>query len=313
MNKIKEAVHIINWNSGDSIADFNSRKRVIPVLRFTVEMRNNIFCPVCRGRLKRTPLKGDTSGRGYAAYYAHVGQKNYIDCPLHTKTVNTGEYKKKQRQKNRLRSEVVTIDAFRQSKPVTEPNLITTKYQKTETNEQDIDSSEHMLNAQAISSSDISSISSIESICKDFDKNLEQLYLLPNKFEPEILRDMLLDIREVKNVDNTPRLYFGIIEKTDFWISKKVRFLKLEYPHNSRTTMQNEPHRSDFPDMALLGHITADNPDRFTDPEVEGRIVIVYGKITTGDGLGVGLGIPELKWGEWSLLPKKYEYLLDAQ
>ena len=40
----------------------------------------------------------------------------------------------------------------------------------------------------------------------------------------------------------------------------------------------------------------------------EGRIVIVYGKVTES---GIGLCISNLGWGEFPVLPSKYEVLLE--
>ena len=50
------------------------------------------------------------------------------------------------------------------------------------------------------------------------------------------------------------------------------------------------------------------NKEHGIGPDSIGRIVIAYGKITEN---GAGLCLEKLGWGEFALLPSKYEHLID--
>jgi len=41
--------------------------------------------------------------------------------------------------------------------------------------------------------------------------------------------------------------------------------------------------------------------------DAKGRVLVVYGKVTEN---GIGLCIEDTSWGQFALLPRKYEYLL---
>ena len=121
---------------------------------------------------------------------------------------------------------------------------------------------------------------------------------MPNGRYAVQLQDLLVDIKSVRDTVDTPRLYFGKIKRS-YNAGKK--------PSNIRMTMLDyDSSKSEFTDFCFKPS-DLEQKEKGIDDDAEGRFLIVYGKVTES---GTGLCIKGAKWGEFALLPRKYEYLL---
>ncbi|WP_317201054.1 hypothetical protein [Janthinobacterium sp.] len=108
------------------------------------------------------------------------------------------------------------------------------------------------------------------------------------------LDGLLYDIRDVTGEDDMPKLYYGTIRSSSFAMGQKR-------DHNMRMTrLRCNAAVQDF----TLKTTEGISRDRGLTDDFSGRIVLVFGKVTVS---GMGLSIQNIGWGEFDLLPVKYE------
>ncbi len=140
-------------------------------------------------------------------------------------------------------------------------------------------------------------ITSVESLCRLFDINLYRYFVFPNNNSANRLVDILIDIRKVKDIDPVPRLYFGKIIKS---------FNAGNNPKPTNIRMTKLECHPDVVDFYIKVVDSMQSEKGITDHSI-GRFVIFWAEIRKS---GSGLAAARLKWGEFALLPKKYEELL---
>ena len=140
-----------------------------------------------------------------------------------------------------------------------------------------------------------STITTVASLCRRFDKKLHRLYLFPGRTNVVLLASELVDVTTVTEVNENPRLYFGKILSS---------FNAGKTPQNLRMTSL-ECHRGikDF----YLKAVDASQQARGIHDNTRGRYVIFWGTIEEN---GIGLCVNRPTWGEFALLPQQYERLL---
>jgi len=140
-------------------------------------------------------------------------------------------------------------------------------------------------------------VSTIASLCRRFDENLYRYYVLPGSSEAVRLVDALTNVADVTEPTSAPSLYFGEIVAT-FNAGKSPK------PTNIRMTqLRCNAGIADFY-LKVKDQLQAEKG--ITDQAV-GRYVLFWGKISVS---GIGLSADHLGWGEFSLLPQKYEAYL---
>lgn len=140
-------------------------------------------------------------------------------------------------------------------------------------------------------------ITSVMGVCRKFDEHLLKYYQLPGRQYPMRLSDLLVDIRGVSGVDDVPKLYYGIIRS-----SQNMG----KTPNNVRMTwLECGKGVKDFCIKTIDRVATRKGVSQGTGSQ--GRIIILYGKVV---GSGIGLAIDQPAWGEYALLPAKYNALL---
>ena len=134
-------------------------------------------------------------------------------------------------------------------------------------------------------------------MCRSFDANLYKYYVFPKSNVAMRLIDALIDVESVEKVDETPRLYFGRVSSTkNAGINPKPTNLRL-------TWFKHHPQVKDL----CLKDVDATQLSKGINDESRGRVVVFWGQITES---GIGLCINRPSWGEYALLPSKYNQLL---
>ena len=142
-----------------------------------------------------------------------------------------------------------------------------------------------------------SKITTIGGLCRRFDANLYKYFVLPNTDVARKLSDVLIDIATVTDECDVPRLYYGIILR-----SRNAG----QNPKPSNIRMTRLRAHPNVPDFTIKVQ-ASDQEEKGINDESAGRIVLFWGEITAS---GIGLAVSRLAWGEFALLPEKYQKLL---
>lgn len=140
-----------------------------------------------------------------------------------------------------------------------------------------------------------SRITTIRGLCRNFDENLYKYYYMPGQQHAVRLLDLLHDVRQVKEEDDTPKLYYGII-KSSSNAGPTPRDIRM-------TGLTCNPVIKDF----YFKAVDQEAKIKGIHDNTKNRMLIMYGTVTVS---GIGLSIENLGWGEYSLLPDKYYALL---
>jgi hypothetical protein len=142
-----------------------------------------------------------------------------------------------------------------------------------------------------------SKISAVAGLCRNFDRNLYNYYVLPGQSIAKALVELLVNVADVVEPDDVPRLYFGeIVRSRNAGITPKPTNLRM-------TALRCHANVQDF----YIKAIDADQTRKAITDDSQGRYVLFWGKVTVN---GIGLCVARPKWGEYALLPKQYDHLL---
>lgn len=296
-NRIKFALHLNGWSfqDGDK-SQLKKKSEKVLVAEYTHPMKGFIFCPECSANLFRSPEDKDYSANGRAAYFAHSrGIKT--DCGLRTKRPEGKKYLTEEEARRAIQNEeLVIVEGFIKNKPLP-PDKAPAEYDASQVEEIDgpvanVPISRHRGGEFQLPSK----FKTIRGICSKFDENINRYFFMPNGQHAIQLQDLLRDIEKVTGEDETPRIYYGRIISS---------FNAGKTPQNIRMT-KLKFNNADFADFYLKLSDEKQQEKGISDNSA-GRIVLMYSKVTTN---GVGLCIENLGWGEFALLPEKYEQLL---
>lgn len=298
-NRIKFAYHLQGWKFDPSKKQQlqEQAQKILPE-EYQPEMEGAIFCPECCSLLYRSPKTKAQSESGRKAFFAH-NKSNNIDCGLRTNQAEGKRYlSEEQAQKAIQNEELVVVAGFLNKQPVL-PNITAKDYDQSKV--EDLNGpivetpiARHKGESFALPSK----FKTIRSITRNFDENIYRYFFMPRGSYAVQLQDLLVNIENVKSTDDTPRLYYGKIIRS-FNAGKK--------PSNIRMTMLKfDSSNTDYQDFCFKLSDSEQREKGIDDDSLE-RILIVYGKVTES---GTGLCITRVKWGEFALLPRKYEYLL---
>jgi hypothetical protein len=299
-NKIKFARYLNGWSyEGGKKSELRDKAQKIHPLEFALEMKGNIFCPECCAPLFRSPEGRDYASNGRRAFYAH-GRGIQTDCSLRVKQAEGKRYVNEEEARQAVEDgELVVVQSFMKEQP--EPPIVDGPllYDKEPNEDNDgpvtaVPIGRH--NGEEFKLA--SKVTTIRGLCRSFDDNLNKYFLLPGQRAASTLRNQLISIAEVKATCDASRLYFGHITHS----ANMGRTSQ-----NIRQTFLRFPAGNGFKDFCLKATDAACR-EHGIDDESKGRIAIFYGKVTES---GIGLCISNLGWGEFALLPSKYEHLLD--
>ncbi|MGI2094228.1 hypothetical protein ACRN96_16765 [Shewanella oncorhynchi] len=297
-NRIKFALFLKGWLfDGGNKAYLKAYAEKALITEFEEEMHDNIYCPECCAPLFRSPKDKDYSDNGRAAYFAHKrGIKT--DCGLRTKKGEGKKYLNEEEAKKAIQDEeLVIVEGFIKDKPMV-PDKKEKVYDQTEIEELDgpitlVPIGRHKGETFKLPSK----FKTVKGIVTKFDENLHRYFFLPNNKHAIQLQDYIRSIKTITGPDNKPKLYYGKIVKSfnAGKTPKNIRMTKLSYNtkefNDFYFKLQDEQQR-----------------EKGIDDNSKDRIVLMYGKVTVN---GSGLCIEHVGWGEFAILPKKYEHLLD--
>jgi hypothetical protein len=293
--KIKHALHLSEWSyeRGDKTVLRASGKPVIPT-EYDVSMKDEIFCPACCTTLQRVPHEKEVFSNGRVAYFGHMGKYDHVPCVLRSKKPEGKQYSSYEEARKAVEAEeLVIVDRFLSEKPEA-PKDPTGDYHETAVEDAhgplvDVPISRHKGETFPLPSK----VKTVRGICRNFDVNLKKYYYFDGMKYAVRLDALLHDIEDITSEDDVPKLYYGTISRSF------VGGQKLD--HNVRMTrIRCNPTVQDF----TLKTSEGISRERGLTDSTSGKIVLVFGRVTVS---GVGLAIENVGWGEFDLLPQKYE------
>lgn len=299
-NKIKFALYLKNWNFDDGDKNFlRKTAEKIPVMDFVLEMKGHIFCPECTAPLFRSPEDKNYASDGRKAFYAHSRSVKTV-CSLRVKQGEGKRYENEEEAKKAIEDgELVIVQAFMRDKPVPPEIDEPLVFDREPNEDQDGELTPIAIGRHNGDEFKLpSKVTTIRGLCRAFDENLNKYFMFPGQKAATTLQDLLIHVGDVKEICDVPRLYFGRI-------THSANMGKT--PKNIRQTFLHYPSGNSFKDFCLKATDESSREHGIGDESI-GRIAIAYGRVTVS---GIGLCISNLGWGEFALLPRKYEYLLD--
>jgi len=297
--RIKFSYQLDNWsyeNGARSYLKANGNK-IIPS-EYRAEMDGTLFCPACFTNLNRIPKEKDHFTNGREAYFAHMSKYIDIKCDLKSIKPEGKRYENWEEAKKAIDDEnLVVISSFLQIKP--EPKEGKPEvYDETPVEDIDGPTTEVAIGRYKGESFPLpTKIKTVTGLCRNFDENLYKYFHLPERSNAIRLMDLLKNVKLICEKNDKPRFYYGRIIRTSHLGEHKR-------PTNFRMTYLQTDVVGDF---CLKSQDKDQKAHGITDDSI-GRILIVYGSVQEN---GTGLCFQGLGWGEFGLLPEKYNHLLD--
>lgn len=297
-NRIKYGLYLEGWNYETGSKNELRREAMrVPPNEYTPAMEYQVFCPECCVSLFRSPKEKAHDKGGRDAFFAHIREPAPY-CSLRVKQAQGKKYENEEQAAQAIdNEELLIVQEFMMEKPVAPVIPAPVEYHG-----RPVESMDGQITEVAIGRHNgevfrlPSKITTIRGLCRNFDDSYYRYLVLPGQRSALPLRDSLRDITTLDDTCDKPQLYFGEIEKSYSMgsASHNIRMTKLKY---------KRPDQADFylkvsNELSTEHGISLDTHD---------RILLMYGKVTVN---GTGLCIERLGWGEFALLPEKYEYLL---
>lgn len=298
--RIKYALQLAGWSYENSNQDKLKRDAVrVTPSEYRSEMDGSLFCPVCYTNINRVPKQKEHFSNGREAYFCHLAAYKEIKCDLRSSKPEGKRYETYEEARKAIDDEnLVIVDGFIKDKPEL-PDEAGGEYDETPVEDMDGPISDIPIGRHRGESFKLpSKITTVAGICRNFDENLYKYYYFPNQKYSIRLVDLLHPVEKIQEEDDEPKLYFGTIESTThLGEHKRPDNMRMTYLKNDQMGVQDFCIK--LQDMHQKSH-------GITDASV-GRTVIVYGKVSDN---GTGLCFKNLGWGEFALLPQKYDGLL---
>jgi len=298
-SRVKFALHHPQWSyeSGSrNLLQVEGTK--ILVSDYLPHMDGKLFCPVCCTNLTRMPKNKAVFSNGRKSCFAHLPTYSNIQCNLRSKKPEGQKYLNEEEAREAIEdNKLVVISAFLESSPET-AGLVGGTYDQSAIEDlngpvTEIAIGRHFGDRFLVPTT----LTTVNGICRNFDSNLYKHYIFPGSQAALRLIDVLVDLTSVEDVVSIPRLYFGrIISTRNAGINPKPTNLRM-------TWLEHHPSVKDF----CLKDIDANQLAKGINDDSAGRIVVFWGTITES---GIGLCINKPSWGEYALLPSKYDDLL---
>lgn len=296
-NRIKHALYLHGWSyaPGDK-ATLRKNAEKILINEYLPHMKGHVFCPECSANLFRSPEDKDYASNGRVAYFAHSRGID-TDCGLRTRRAEGKKYLTEEEAKKAIKDEeLVIVKGFIKEKPIP-PDRETGDYDVSPIEEQDGPISRIPIGRHRGDTFSLpSKFKTIRGICNKFDENLVRYFFMPGGQHAIQLQDLLRNVEDVTGTDGISRIYYGRIVRL-FSTGRSPRATRM-----TRLEFESE----EFADFSLKVSDELQR-EKGIDDNAVGRVVLVYGNVTTN---GIGLCIGGVGWGEFALLPSKYERLL---
>lgn len=300
VNRIKVALYLDSWDfeSGDQ-AFLSRNARRISAEEFDISMKTKIFCPICFTPLSRNPLTKAISKNKRKAFFQHLGSYKKVECRLRVPKPEGKLYSTEEEASKAIENEqLAIIHGFKQNAPESHDTQAE-DYDQTAIEDDDGPISEIPISRHKGKTLKLpTKITTIVGICRNFKSNFYKYFYMPEATSAIPLKDLLHNIKDIKDVDDVPKLYFGVI-KNSYALGEKE-------DTNYRMTELQFTRTSEYKDFHLKD-LNGNQKKHGIDDCSKRRIVVFWGKITLN---GIGLCVEKLAWGEYGLLPEKYNSIL---
>lgn len=300
-SRIKHALFLPGWTyAGGDIHVLKKTATIVIATEYGTHMEGYLYCPACFTNLTRTPKEKAVFSNGRRACFAHLSSYKTIPCDLRS-IKPKGKYYSTEEEATRAiaSNELIVISSFI-ARPASPSGNASGTFQQAPVEDKegpmaDIPISRHRGKRLNLPTR----LQTITAICRNFDVNLYRYYVFPGKTAAIRLVDCMTDIASITEINPNPRLYYGVIERSaNAGLNPK--------PTNIRMTkMKCHSSVKDF----YLKDLDRNQTEKGIADDSMGRIVLMWGAITKN---GIGLCIERPEWGEYALLPAKYNQLLLA-
>lgn len=298
-SRIKYALHHPKWAYESDLPDqLRTESEKVVVLDYLPHMDGKLFCPVCTTNLVRTPKDKALFSNGRRACFAHFPKYAEVLCDLRSKKPEGQKYLNEEEARQAIESKELIVIASFLEKPPEAAGLISGIYDQSSVEDLNGPETEVAIGRHTGQKFSVPTrLSTVNSICRSFDSNLYRHYVFPGSNAAVRLIDALVDVASVEGVESAPRLYFGRISSTkNAGINPKPTNLRL-------TWFKHHKSVKDF----CLKDTDETQLDKGINDNSAGRVVVFWGTITES---GIGLCVNRPRWGEYALLPSKYDGLL---
>lgn len=298
-NRIKYALHLVGWTyeHGDPNELISNAQKVLPS-DFRPSMLGSLFCPGCKTNLSRSPKDKPNFSNARKACFIHLPSYSNIECDLRTPKPEGMRYPTEELALQAIANDqLAVINSFMTTPPErqTEANG---PYDQSAVEDAQGPVSEIPISRHKSESFRLpSKITTVAGICRNFDTNLYKYYVFPGEVVASRLISSLTSVEQIEATSNIPKLYWGeIISSRNAGINPKPSNLRM-------TKLRCHGSIKDF----YLKAVDGEQTEKGIGDTSSGRIVLFWGRIAEN---GIGLCVERPGWGEYCLLPKKYEHLL---
>lgn len=299
--RIPFAYHLAGWSPKNGDRNFlkASANKIAPG-EYDAQMDGSIFCPECFTNLNRIPKLKDIFSNQREPFFAHQQRWSQVKCDLRSNKPKGKRYDTWEEARKAVENkELVIVSGFIQDEPENLAPPPNTDYVETPVEDLEGPPAKAPLPRHVGKDLELpSSITSVLGICRNFDVHALKYYQLPNYSLPMRLIDLLKDLRTVTETNETPRLYYAIVRSSNTMGQGHAENIRM-------TWLECHPAIADF--CIKTSNRIATRKGIGEGVASKGRIVLIYGKVTVS---GIGLTFNQPAWGEYALLPSKYNQLL---
>lgn len=297
-------INYVLFNRGwADIADANERvltSQRIEIENYDEEMRGHIYCPMCKQAAFRTPKHTliDRKGR---RYFSHT-QATDIPCKWRTQQVIPVPFNREEDVERAIANEdLVVIHSFMQEPPEHMPGGPQNFYDEVPADLVGELSARPLARHRNGERAWPTKITTVKSIARTFDRNLDRYYSFPNNPTPTRLAE---SIQYVGSIEDEPdlgrhRLFLGKINSIYRGpYARSICYIYFQYPRN----------RHGVVDFSIKTPRWLLDTYEITTANV-GQYLLVYGPLEKN---GVGLSVRDPAYGEVALIPPAYNAHAEA-
>lgn len=297
-NRIAYALYTHNkWIFGIDHRDYLEKNGIsVPPEEFVIAMKGNIFCPVCTTPLSRSPEETAITSNSITAHYKHKPTFSEVPCRLKSQKKEGLSYKYQEDAIQAIEDESLVIVSSWKMHPPTQDYDIdgAGDYNQSVIADENGPQTEIVLGRHNGKECILPSrISSVTALCWNFDKNLHRGYHFPDSKYPMLLSHKLFDVNRITDETSTKKkLFFGKIIGYKSLTKRNIISIKCD--------IYGEFKIYTWPKNDVRKHI---------DNSSIGRYILFHSNLVWEGGVTPRCFVDA--WGQYSLLPQKYDkYLL---
>ena len=301
-HRIAYAFYSNRWEYGvdhkDKLEEYSTP--IVPE-EFSNEMKGKISCPLCATPLQRSHSLNSVSRNNITAHFKHGDKQKYIEssrCGWRTPSSQGFRYGNEEEANQAVENKDLTIVHDWAESPPTNYNDIDEdgEYNRTAIEDENGPDVELAIGRHRGDMFKVPSrISSLMAVCRHFPLNLRKGFYFPNSQYPMMLSDQLYSADSLADpLPSKETIFFGQIEAYSRLMYRNVIYIKSKSKHEVKIyTVPEYDERKGI------------------DGEAKGRYMLFSANVYNEGGVDI-VACKVLKWGAYSLLPKKYEKYLSG-